>query len=186
MAKPLPGFFCRFMVAFSSYWRIISDPDFALNVMRLRQGRFHIGPIETEAAKVTATPVLKEVTPEAALQLLGLLQQEGRFIDFIQEEVNAFSDAEVGAAARVVHGGCRKAIQEHFTLVAVREEAEGSRITVAEGFDASALRLTGNLTGKPPYNGTLVHRGWQVARAKLPKLVTGHNVHVLAPAEVEL
>ena len=186
MARPLPGFFCRFMVAFGSYWRIISDPDFALNVMRLRQGKFRIGPIETEAAKVTATPVLKEVTPEAALQLLGLLQQEGRFIDFIQEEVNAFSDAEVGAAARVVHGGCRKAIQEHFTLVPVREEAEGSRITVAEGFDASALRLTGNLTGKPPYNGTLVHRGWQVTRAKLPKLVTGHNVHVLAPAEVEL
>lgn len=185
MALPLPGFFRRFMIAFSSYWRIIIDPDFARDVVRLRQGEFRADRLITEKA-VAPTSTLKEASPDAALQLLGLLQQQGRFVDFIQEDVMTFSDTEVGAAARVVHEGCRKAIQDHFTLVPVREEDEGARISVAQGFDASALRLTGNVTGAPPFHGTMVHRGWQVTRVKLPKLAQGHNVHVLAPAEVEL
>lgn len=192
MAEPLPGFFRRFIIAFSSYWRILADPDFARDVSRLRSGEFRTNKFSAnEVTQITPiktphTPVLKEAVPEAALQLLGLLQQDGRFIDFIQEDIVSFSDGEVGAAARVVHEGCRKALQEHFTLACVREENEGVRVTVAEGFDASSLRLTGNVTGRPPFNGTLVHRGWQVTKAKLPRLVQGHNVYIVAPAEVEL
>ena len=70
-----------------------------------------------------ATPepvVLKEATPDAALQLLGLLQKEARFIDFIEEDITAYSDADIGIAARVVHEGCRKTIKEHFALAPVR------------------------------------------------------------------
>jgi len=130
--------------------------------------------------------VLKEATPDAALQLLGLLQKEARFIDFIKEDIAAFSDADIGVAARVVHEGCNKAINEHFTLAAVRNEQEGSKITLSEGFDAATVRLTGNIVGTAPFAGTLVHKGWQVTGIRLPKLTLGHNAAIVAPAEVEL
>jgi len=130
--------------------------------------------------------VLKEATPDAALQLLGLLQKEARFIDFIKEDIAAFSDADIGVAARVVHEGCNKAINGHFTLAAVRNEQEGSKITLPQGFDAAAVRLTGNIVGAAPFTGTLVHKGWQVTGIRLPKLTAGHNATIVAPAEVEL
>ncbi|MGZ5077106.1 MAG: DUF2760 domain-containing protein [Methylobacter sp.] len=130
--------------------------------------------------------VLKEATPDAALQLLGLLQKEARFIDFIKEDITAFNDTDIGVAARVVHEGCNKAINEHFTLAAVRNEQEGSKVTLPEGFDAASVRLTGNIVGSAPFTGTLVHKGWQVTGIRLPKLTLGHNAAIVAPAEVEL
>ncbi|HQV09641.1 MAG TPA: DUF2760 domain-containing protein, partial [Thauera sp.] len=130
--------------------------------------------------------ILRETTPEAALQLLGLLQREARFVDFVQEDVAAYSDADIGAAARVVHEGCRKVLGEHFSIEPVRSESEGSRITLAEGFDAAAVRLTGKVVGKPPFTGSLGHRGWRVTDTRLPKLAEGHDASVIAQAEVEL
>lgn len=130
--------------------------------------------------------VLKEATPDAALQLLGLLQKEARFIDFIKEDIGAYSDADIGVAARVVHEGCNKAINEHFTLAVVRSEQEGNKVTLPPGFDAAAVRLTGNIVGNAPFTGTLVHKGWQVTAIRLPKLTAGHNAAIVAPAEVEL
>lgn len=130
--------------------------------------------------------VLKEATPDAALQLLGLLQQEARFIDFIKEDISSFSDTDIGAAARVVHEGCNQAIGQHFSLAPVRTEAEGSRVTLPAGFDAASVRLTGNIVGQAPFTGTLVHKGWQVTEVHLPKLTQGHNTNIIAPAEVEL
>ena len=130
--------------------------------------------------------ILKEATPDAALQLLSLLQKEARFIDFIKEDVTSYSDADIGIAARVVHEGCNKAINEHFTLAAIRNEQEGSKVTLPQGFDAGAVRLTGNITGAAPFTGTLIHKGWQVTNIRLPKLTQGHDATILAAAEVEL
>jgi hypothetical protein len=130
--------------------------------------------------------ILKEATPDAALQLLGLLQNQARFIDFIKEDLGGFSDADIGVAARVVHEGCNKAINEHFTLAPVRSEQEGGKISVPKGFDAASVRLTGNIVGEPPFTGTLIHKGWQVTSVRLPKLTQGHNASIIAPAEVEL
>ena len=125
-------------------------------------------------------------TDSAALQLLGLMQREARFVDFIQEDVAPYTDAEIGAAARVVHEGCRKVLREHFTLSPVCSEAEGSRITLQAGFDAAAVRLTGNVVGQPPFTGTLSHRGWLVTEVKLPQLTDIQAAKVIAQAEVEL
>jgi len=130
--------------------------------------------------------ILKEATPDAALQLLSLLQKEARFIDFIKEDVTSYSDSDIGIAARVVHEGCNKAINEHFTLAAIRNEQEGSKVTLPQGFDAGAVRLTGNITGAAPFTGTLIHKGWQVTNIRLPKLTQGHDATILAAAEVEL
>ncbi|MDD1611628.1 MAG: DUF2760 domain-containing protein [Methylococcaceae bacterium] len=130
--------------------------------------------------------ILKESTPDAALQLLGLLQQQARFIDFIKEDLSGFNDADIGVAARVVHEGCNKVINEHFTLANVRSEAEGGKVTLPKGFDATSVRLTGKVTGEAPFTGTLVHKGWQVTQIRLPKLTQGYNANIIAPAEVEL
>jgi hypothetical protein len=130
--------------------------------------------------------ILKEATPDAALQLLGLLQQQARFIDFIKEDLSGFNDADIGVAARVVHEGCNKVINEHFSLAPVRSEQEGGKITLPKGFDAASVRLTGKVTGEAPFTGTLVHKGWQVTQIRLPKLTQGYNASIVAPAEVEL
>lgn len=130
--------------------------------------------------------VIHESGPEAALQLLGLLQSEARFIDFIEENIAVYGDADIGAAVRVVHAGCRKVLQDHFQLKPVRSEAEGERVSLPKGFDASAIRLTGNITGTAPFHGTLVHRGWRADKVSLPQIAAGHDLHIIAPAEVEL
>lgn len=144
-----------------------------------------------EVEKIVQAPapepvVLKEATPDAALQLLSLLQKEARFIDFIKEDVSVYSDADIGAAARVVHQGCNKAINEHFTLAPVSPDQEGSRVSLNKGFDAASYRLTGNIVGEAPFSGTLVHKGWQVTDLRMPKLTEGHNAKIIAAAEVEL
>jgi len=144
-----------------------------------------------EVEKIVQAPapepvVLKEATPDAALQLLSLLQKEARFIDFIKEDVSAFSDTDIGAAARVVHQGCVKVLNEHFTLAPVSQDQEGSRVTLNKGFDAASFRLTGNIVGDAPFSGMLVHKGWQVTDLRLPKLTEGHNAKIIAAAEVEL
>lgn len=148
--------------------------------------------VEVPVEKVVEKIIEKTVAPisapsdTAALQLLGLLQREARFVDFLQEDTTSYSDAEIGAATRVVHEGCRKVLDEHFTIAPVRAEAEGSRVTLAEGFDATAVRLTGNVVGQAPFTGTLNHRGWQVSDVRLPQLTDTKAAAVVAQAEVEL
>ncbi|MCA9600826.1 MAG: DUF2760 domain-containing protein [Polyangiales bacterium] len=141
----------------------------------------------------TATPsappppvVLREANADAALQVLGILQREARFVDFLEEDVSKFSDAEIGAAARVVHTGAKKALHEHFVLKPVRTEPEGSKVTLPKGFAAAEVKVTGNVHGEPPFAGTLQHRGWKVTEVKLPRLSAEHDAKVVAPAEVEL
>ena len=145
--------------------------------------------IEVEKFVPAPTPepvILKEYTPDAALQLLNLLQKEARFIDFIKEDITAYTDADIGVAARVVHEGCNKTIDEYFNLAPIRSEKEGSIITVPAEFDANELRLTGHIVGAAPFTGTLVHKGWQANEVRLPKLTQGHNPTIVAAAEVEL
>jgi hypothetical protein len=177
------------VLAFVAFRRILFDTDFAAGVRRLERGAESSAAVAVEAPlapEPEPPPRLVEADVSSALQLLGLLQLEGRFVDFLQEDVSGYSDADIGGAARVVHEGCGRALREHLQVTPVREEEEGTRVTLPEGFDAAAVRLTGNVVGKPPFTGTLVHKGWRVAEFRLPKLVEGHEVRVLAQAEVEL
>lgn len=203
-----PSFLSRIAIAIGSFFAILGNGRLAADVTRLRAGealaadvapreirvevpvekivevRVEV-PVETIVEKTVELRV-EVPTDTAALQLLGLLQREARFVDFIQEDVAPYTDAEIGAAARVVHAGCRKVLGEHFTIAPVRPEAEGARITLPAGFDAAAVRLTGHVVGQAPFTGTLGHRGWQVASVKLPQLTDTAAAHVIAQAEVEL
>lgn len=183
----------RIALACGSFLSILTDPDFAARVVGLRDGHGHVpqpapvAPVASVAPAAPAAPaVLQRAPHEAAQQLLGLLQRDARFIDFVQEDVAAYSDADIGAAARVVHEGCRKVLNEHFRIEPVRGESEGSRITLADGFDAAAVRLTGNVVGSAPFTGSLSHRGWRVTESRLPSLADGHDTSIIAQAEVEL
>lgn len=207
MSKAPPSLSRRISLAFGSFFGILSRPEFAADVDRLRTGGApealtslpqpaapSAAPAPAPAASapaaapvppvVPATP--KEADTAAALQLLSLLQREARLVDFVQEDIAAYSDAEIGAAARVVHEGCRKVLREHITLAPVRAESEGSRLTLPAGFDAAAVRLTGNVVGQAPFTGTLAHRGWRATEVRLPQLAEGHDARIVAQAEVEL
>jgi hypothetical protein len=182
MIEPNPRFFKRLVLSLKVFWRTLVDPDFAVQVARLTQGALPSPHVVIEAERMA----LKDTSPDSALQLLGLFQQEGRLVDFLEEDVSRYSDAEIGAAARVVHEGCRRVLHDHLQIESVRGEEEGARLTLDAGFNASAVRLTGNVVGRPPFHGKLVHRGWRVSEIKLPKLADGHDTKIVAPAEVEL
>ena len=195
MTDSNPSFLGRISLAVSTFFSILGDGEFAAGVLRLRNGGAAAAspapaptpaPVAAPAPAPHPAPTLKVASPDAALQLLGLLQRDARFIDFVEEDIKAYSDADIGAAARLVHDGCRTTLREHFTIRPVRDEAEGSRVTLAEGFDATSIRLTGNVVGKAPFNGSISHRGWRVDDVRLPKLTDSHNAKVIAPAEVEL
>lgn len=131
-------------------------------------------------------PQFNETSGDSALQLLALLQQEARFIDFLEEDAQTFSDAEVGAAARVVHDGARKVLRENFSIRPVRSEEEGTRLTLESGFNNQEIRLSGNVVGEAPFTGQLIHRGWRVSEINLPKVNPEHELSVVAPAELEI
>jgi hypothetical protein len=183
MASAAPSFVRRAFIAFTSFRRVLKDPAFARAVSALAKG-------ETEHPMAKPAPPasvpLATAAPDSALLLLGMLQKEGRLVDFLKENIQTYSDQEVGAAARVVHQGCSKILNTHLKIAPVREEAEGSRVTLEPGFDPSATRPTGNVVGDPPFHGALVHRGWRVVEMDLPRTTGGHDLRILAAAEVEL
>ena len=144
--------------------------------------------VALDAAPAIEKPV--EVPPEkihaSALAVLGLLQREGRLIDFLKEDVAAFSDSDIGAAARVVHAGSRKVLEQYVTVEPVLTDSEGASVTVPAGFNAERIRLTGNVAGQPPFRGSLKHHGWVATAVRLPAVSPSLDPRVIAPAEVEL
>ena len=131
---------------------------------------------------VPAPPLSAEPTATA---MLALLQRDGRLIDFLMEDIAAYADAQVGAAVREVHAGCRMTLLQHLTLKPVLDAEEGDRVTVDAGTDAARVKVIGNVSGKPPFHGVLRHRGWLAARVDVPPLPASGG-SVVAPAEVEV
>jgi len=181
------GLAARIWLAFVFPWKILFDGAFAARVRKVEQGALPPAP-EPEAPP--AGPAVVEAEAERdlspALQLLALLQREGRFVDFLQESVAGFSDAEVGAAARVVHEGCKRALAEYVEFAPVRTESEGAPIVLEPGYDAGQIRVTGNVVGEPPFRGKLAHHGWRVTSIRLPERLSDRDPRVVAAAEVEL
>ncbi|MCP4161907.1 MAG: DUF2760 domain-containing protein [Deltaproteobacteria bacterium] len=120
------------------------------------------------------------------LNLLSILQREGRLLDFFSEELSQFDDAQIGAAARGVHDSCSKVIKKYIEITPVIDDNEGEEITIDEDFDPDTIKLTGNVTGKPPFKGILKHKGWQAKKADLPKLSESVISKLIVPAEVEI
>jgi hypothetical protein len=145
-------------------------------------------PPRTDIAAPMPVAAANDQAEAEIVSFLATLQERGRLVDFLMEDVTTYDDARVGAAARVVHQGCRAALQEHFKIRSVREENEGSSVTIPAGYAADEYRLIGNIRGAGPFSGTLVHRGWKTEWVKLPRVlrVNPDRLPTIAPAEVEL
>jgi hypothetical protein len=143
--------------------------------------------IPTPAAIPIKPPAPAAHQAEAEIvAFFGLLQEKGRLVDFLMEDVTAYEDAEVGAAARVIHQGCRQVLQDYFNISPISEASEGAQVTVAAGYSPDQYRLVGKLSGEPPFTGTLLHKGWKTEFVKLPRIVRSDRLPPIAPAEVEL
>lgn len=126
-------------------------------------------------------------SPASAVQILSILQRRGRLIDFLQEDLAAYSDEQVGAAVRNIHQGCKEALLDHVELQPILKEDEGAEVTIPPGFDIRSVRLTGNVVGDPPFRGILRHHGWRVARVNLPQQMREQEKSwVVDPAEVDV
>ncbi len=121
-----------------------------------------------------------------AVQLLSSLQEKGRLIDFLMEDIKDYDDAQVGAAVRNIHQDCRKLINEYFPMTPAIGAAEDSEFTVSEGFNPSHIKLTGNIGSKPPFKGTVRHGGWMVTEVKMPLRASNVDKNIVAPAEIEI
>ena len=182
-------------------WRVLWDGAFAgriaaaasASTARPAAREQAVAPVGVPAAApaVAATPaVAAAVTPErehaSGSHLLAALQREGRLVDFLQQDVTAFSDEDVASAARVVHAGCRRVLHQGLELGPAVEACEGATLSVPAGFDACRIRLTGNVTGNPPFRGVVRHAGWVVRAVRFPEVAASMDPRILAAAEVEL
>jgi hypothetical protein len=121
-----------------------------------------------------------------AVQILALLQRDGRLIDFLSEDIAPYPDEQLGAAVRDIQGNCRKVLSRYLQLEPIADGTEDQPFTVPAGFDPAWFKLIGNVKGEAPIRGILRHRGWRVKEFNLPSLPRGLGRTVVAAAEVEL
>jgi hypothetical protein len=166
------GSLARLGLAWQVFRRVLGDPAF---------------PERVQPLLAAPPPAAKgpRLSPEP-LRLLTLLQREGRLLDFLLEDISQASDEQVGAGVRELHRKAQAALKEHLVLEPVLPQEEMAAVEVPAGFDPSAIRLTGNVTGQPPFHGTLQHHGWRIKDYHLPATPEGQDLFVVAPAEVEL
>lgn len=129
----------------------------------------------------------QEPDEASAIQILAILQRKGRLIDFLQEDLTAFEDAQIGAAVRTIHEGCNQALAETVELAPIFEATEGSTVTIEPNFDSHAIRLVGSVSNDPPFNGVLRHKGWRAVNITLPeRMGESDDKMIIAAAEVEV
>ena len=160
------------------------DPAFANKVNELIG--LPVAPLPTIVAPPAPTIKTIEKPSGAPLRLLAILQTESRILDFLLEDIAAFEDAQIGQAVRDIHRKAQAALKQHLVLEPIVAGSEGDAVTVPVGFDPSAIRVLGNVTGKPPFTGQVQHPGWRVRELKLTPLAPGQDEFVVQPAEVHL
>ncbi len=168
------GSLARLGIATTAFFKIMGDAALA---EKARPILYPPPPEPPKPPKLSGEP----------LRLLSLLQGDGgRLLDFVLEDIAAATDDQIGAGVRELHRKWQQVIKEHLTLEPVLRGEEEQTIEVPAGFDPSAIRLTGNVTGNPPFRGVLKHHGWRVKAYKLPSPPPGQDDLVVAAAEVEL
>lgn len=180
----------RFWLAFRVFFRVLFSAPVADKVRQALDAPHGPEPtkqVEPPIPKTKESPAQKKPARSEALTLLAALQREARFVDLVQEPLADYADAQIGAAARDVLRDCGQVLNRMFAIEALASEAEGAEVSVPEGFSVGRFRLTGNVGSAPPYQGKLVHPGWQATRCEVPAW-TGDDAsaRVIAPVEVEI
>ena len=167
----------RISFAFRSFFSILFSgtlaPDIALA----------FGYSKAMPVKAAPPPKPQAGPADGAVQILSLLQRDARLVDFLMEDISAYSDEQVGAAVRDVQAQSKQSLERYLQFQPVIDGVEGT-YTKTEGIAVGAIKLIGNVpaNGKAP-GGLLRHKGWQAAKVDLPASVPGA---VLAPAEIEV
>ena len=183
------GFWKRIALAFQCFFSILFHGEIPNDIAQKRVKP--TGP-QVPAAVVPSVSRLKEVEQSAsekfdrAVQMLALLQRDGRLVDFLAEDISVYPDVQLGAAVRTIHETCRQVLDHYVKLEPILDSEEDQPVTVHAGFDPAAIKLIGNVAGQPPIRGVLRHKGWRVTEVNLPPLPQGAGRMVVAPAEVEL
>jgi uncharacterized protein DUF2760 len=144
-------------------------------------------PAQKAASKTAPAKEVPQLKPsDGALQMLSILQRDSRLIDFVMEDISAYSDDQVGAAVRSLHDQCRDTLDRYVHLSPVIDGVEGT-FTKLDTNDPNKVKLLGNVpaSGKAP-GGLLRHKGWRVERIELPQLAASQNATIIAPAEIEV
>jgi len=173
----------RISYAWRCFFSILFDGEIPESIAR------ELAKTPVGATVRTAEPRAEEKPPESfdrAVQMLALLQRDGRLIDFLTEDVSPYPDAQLGAAVRSVHESTRKVLEQYVKLEPIISSDEDRPVTLQPGFDPGSIKVIGNTTGKPPLQGLLRHRGWRATQVNLPSLPEGAGRSVVAPAEVEI
>lgn len=190
----------RFFLAIRVMFRVLFSALFAREVAALLDRAASssassgpaTAPVAAEPKAAEPKPAAKIAAPKPparseALTLLAALQREARFVDLVQESLDGYSDAQIGAAARDVLRDCGKVLERMFAVRPLIAQAEGSAVEVPAGYDANRYRVTGAVAGSPPFRGQLVHAGWQATHCQLPVWSGGdESALAIAPAEVEV
>lgn len=178
-------------LAFKSFFKILSDVEFALKVKSLLNPISEAPKVvisETHA-KIEKTTVVIEKKPlrSEAVTLLSALQRDARLIDFLMENITTYDDAQIGAAVRDVHKKSKDSLQKMFAIESASSLTESNNTKVPENFDQGLYTLTGKVSGKGPFNGTVEHAGWKITKAEIP-LWNGspESATIIAPIEVEV
>jgi hypothetical protein len=144
-----------------------------------------LGLATKSAAPAKQPPPPKANASDGALQILGIMQRDGRILDFLLEDITPYSDEQVGGAARGVHDQVKEALDRYFQFAPVIDGVEGS-FTKVPAQDPTLVKFIGNVPAAPPAGGILRHRGWQVTQVNFPALPSGGNLKIMAPAELEV
>lgn len=174
----------RIVLAFRSFFAILFTGRLAPD---LAQALGFGAPRSQPAAPTPAAKPAPQARPsDGALQILGILQRDSRLIDFLMEDISAYSDDQVGAAVRTLHDQSRESLNRYLRLAPVIDAVEGS-FTKIESSDPASVKLLGNVpvSGKAQ-GGLLRHKGWRAEKIDLPPLAPNQSASILAPAEVEV
>ena len=150
------------------------------------------GPVRESVKPIKATESRAEREKRANVEkrlfvhLFSVLQREGRLMDFFQEDLAQYEDAQIGAAVRSVHENCNKTVKRYISPEPVMRQGEGETVEIEAGFDRQAIKLVGNVGSQPPFSGIVRHRGWQLRTIRLPELSEAQNPNLIAPAEIEI
>ena len=169
------AFSTRFSYAFRCFFSLLFSGTIPPDIGRATGAN---APNESAAAKAKTSENPPVESFDRAVQILALLQRDGRLIDFLSEDVSSYPDSQLGAAVRTIHASCRQVLDRYLKLEPVISSEEDQPVTVPAGFDPATVKLLGNVVGQPPVKGLLRHRGWRVAEVKLPSLPQGWGVRL--------
>lgn len=165
---------------------------------RLKNAEAELQALRAQKASLPQQPT-REATDTAVLQFLRSLQERGRLLDFAMADIHRMPDAQVGAAARVVHQGIKAVLQDYFDIQPISQESEGSLIAVpSDSAESLKFRLLSRENGASvgqQSRGRLLHRGWEARSIRLPQTIqvvgagsssAFASARIIAPAEIDM